>query len=354
MALSARVIRLLSKYDPALRAAGLATILSEQDTKVDDLTDGTISTTTVTLDTLTFSGGGSPVKFIDDDTLGTATATAIASAESIKAYVDNENNTQTSLGTLTALTGGTGDFNWDSGTLFVDASLNKVGIGTTSPGDHPDEKDDLVIGDLSGHRGMTIASGATSIGTIRFAPSTTANNGEGWIDYSNNSKAMRFGTNGLNTRMTIDSSGNVTANVALKTLSLDIMNAGLSAVRGNLSMDGNSLILSMEESASTASLVTIECVNEGSGTAGVLVNAENTISLEIDETARVSLNATGLAFFGATPVAKPSSTGEATGYTATGGTNVQHQDTFTGNSGSTAYTLNDIVKHLKALGLLTA
>jgi len=39
----------------------------------------------------------------------------------------------TSLGTLTALTGGTGDLNWDSGTLFVDSSANRVGIGTTSP-----------------------------------------------------------------------------------------------------------------------------------------------------------------------------------------------------------------------------
>ena len=39
----------------------------------------------------------------------------------------------TSVGTLTALTGGTGDLNWDSGTLFVDSSANAVGIGTSSP-----------------------------------------------------------------------------------------------------------------------------------------------------------------------------------------------------------------------------
>ena len=39
----------------------------------------------------------------------------------------------TSLGTLTALTGGTGDLNWDSNTLFVDSSENRVGIGTNSP-----------------------------------------------------------------------------------------------------------------------------------------------------------------------------------------------------------------------------
>src|SRR6056300_158504 len=39
----------------------------------------------------------------------------------------------TSVGTLTALTGGTGDLNWDSGTLFVDSSANSVGIGTSLP-----------------------------------------------------------------------------------------------------------------------------------------------------------------------------------------------------------------------------
>ena len=39
----------------------------------------------------------------------------------------------TSLGTLTALTGGTGDFNWDSNTLVVDSSTNRVGILNASP-----------------------------------------------------------------------------------------------------------------------------------------------------------------------------------------------------------------------------
>ena len=44
----------------------------------------------------------------------------------------------TSIGTLTGLTGGTGDLNWDSGTLFVDSSANDVGIGTTTPTDKLD------------------------------------------------------------------------------------------------------------------------------------------------------------------------------------------------------------------------
>ena len=34
----------------------------------------------------------------------------------------------TSLGTLTGLTGGTGDLVWDTTTLVVDSSANKVGM----------------------------------------------------------------------------------------------------------------------------------------------------------------------------------------------------------------------------------
>jgi hypothetical protein len=56
----------------------------------------------------------------------------------------------------------------------------------------------------------------------------------------------------------------------------------------------------------------------------------------------------------ATPIVQPSSVGETTGYSAVGGTNVDHQDTFTGNLGTKAYTINDIVKHLKSLGLVAS
>ena len=92
--------------------------------------------------------------------------------------------------------------------LSVDSAGN-VGIGTINPTAQPAEKNDLVIGDNTGNRGMTIASTNTGIGTIRFAPNTSANDIEGWIDYSGNTKKMRFGTNGLNTRMTIDNAGSV-------------------------------------------------------------------------------------------------------------------------------------------------
>lgn len=60
-----------------------------------------------------------------------------------------------------------------------------------------------------------------------------------------------------------------------------------------------------------------------------------------------------LGFWNATPIVQPSSTGETTGFTANTSANALfNESTWTGNVGSTAYTISDIVKHLKNAGLL--
>ena len=59
-----------------------------------------------------------------------------------------------------------------------------------------------------------------------------------------------------------------------------------------------------------------------------------------------------IGFFNATPVVQQSGTGEGTGFTAGSGTTTRDDSTFTGNVGSTAYRINDIVKALKNQGLL--
>ena len=61
-----------------------------------------------------------------------------------------------------------------------------------------------------------------------------------------------------------------------------------------------------------------------------------------------------LGFYNATPVAQQATTGTTTGFTANSGTTVRDDSTFTGNSGTKAYTISDIVLALKNLGLLAA
>ena len=79
------------------------------------------------------------------------------------------------------------------------------------------------------------------------------------------------------------------------------------------------------------------------------------VSNQNSEGARLGLTAADkIAFQGATPVIQQATTGETTGHAAVGGTNVDASDTFTGDTGTAAYTINDVVKALKNLGLLAA
>lgn len=61
-----------------------------------------------------------------------------------------------------------------------------------------------------------------------------------------------------------------------------------------------------------------------------------------------------LGAFGATPVGQQATTGTTTGFTAGVGTGVNDDSTFTGNSGTAAYTIGDIVLALKNYGWLAA
>jgi len=83
---------------------------------------------------ITIPAGDTKVVYSDGAGSGAAFFDAFANLK----VTDPAQTNITSLGTLTALTGGTGDLNWDSGTLFVDSSANDVGIGTTTPTDKLD------------------------------------------------------------------------------------------------------------------------------------------------------------------------------------------------------------------------
>ncbi len=59
-----------------------------------------------------------------------------------------------------------------------------------------------------------------------------------------------------------------------------------------------------------------------------------------------------LGFWNVAPVVQWSTTGTATGFSAVSGTPVLASSTFTGNVGSTAYTLGDVVGALKTCGIM--
>lgn len=59
-----------------------------------------------------------------------------------------------------------------------------------------------------------------------------------------------------------------------------------------------------------------------------------------------------LGFYGATPVVQYATEGTVTGFTAGGGTAVKDDSVFTGDFGTRAYTIGDIVLCLKTCGLM--
>lgn len=71
-------------------------------------------------------------------------------------------------------------------------------------------------------------------------------------------------------------------------------------------------------------------------------------------TSTIKVNSSNqLGFYNVTAIAQPSAAGSATGYTAGATAATFHSDdTYTGNTGSTGYTINGIVAALKNLGLI--
>jgi len=98
----------------------------------------------------------------------------------------------------------------------------------------------------------------------------------------------------------------------------------------------------------------IESRNTGAGVNYALNIAAGDISLS-DSVNGCKIGTTvsqKIGFWATTPIAQPTSQGETVGFLAGAGTAVNHDSTFTGNIGGRAYTVGDIVQHLKNIGLL--
>ena len=108
------------------------------------------------------------------------------------------------------------------------SSAGYVGIGNTNPGDFDGANAQrLVVGDGTGHDGMTIFSSGTDSGTIAFGDSASgAAAYAGRISYAHNTNALSFYTGGNTFAMTIDSSQKVGIGIDAPKQLLDVSGAG--------------------------------------------------------------------------------------------------------------------------------
>ena len=159
------------------------------------------------------------------DVTGTLTATTLAGTLSTAAQTNI-----TSVGTLSSLTV-SGDATFDTSTLKVDSTNNRVGIGTASPEAkfHLQETSVSPSYSLTGRAvavfernadmSIVLRSNDTGDSSIDFADSSAQAPARIVYDHSNNN--MQFNINGSE-RMRIDSSGNLGIGTSSPTVKLDI------------------------------------------------------------------------------------------------------------------------------------
>ena len=133
---------------------------------------------------------------------------------------------------------------------------------------------------------------------------------------------------------------------------------------GTTTFSGPVVSLNGFEGDITADAIDVSAINAADGTPAISL-ADSTGLITIANGKNVSLGtgsgtkfgtsaAQKLGFFNATPVVQPATTGTTTGFTAGSGTAAKSDSTYTGNTGTAAYTVGDIVNAMKKLGLLAA
>ena len=199
--------------------------------------------------------GSSSLEFKDAFFDGTVTADAFAgpltgdvtgNVSGTAATVTTAAQTNiTSLGTLTALTGGTGDLIWDTNTLFVDSSANKIYIGDTAS--HTDDFLQIESPASGGGHGIQIRRNDSNtdqgIGRILFGNNTDTDLVQihAKTDGATDNGALIFSTQpdsgSLTERMRITHDGEVGIGTASPAYDLHVEGSGV--IAGLISRSGS-------------------------------------------------------------------------------------------------------------------
>ena len=126
----------------------------------------------------------------------------------------------------------------DTNTLHVDATNNRVGIGTTSPGQALDVDGSVII---SANQNYYINSASTGVGRLRlhWASST----GHAYVDYKDD---LYFRADGSGAAVIFKSSGNVGIATTGPTETFDVN--GIARIRSTIKLGANQIVLSQVDS----------------------------------------------------------------------------------------------------------
>ncbi len=172
---------------------------------------------------------------------GTTGISGVDGSASAPAVTGTDSNTGINFASDTV------NINTGGSTRVTVDSAGSVGIGTSTPTSSFSNADDLVVGDGSGNRGMTILAGTSGISSIEFSDGTgsDATKTAGGIRYYHSDNYMRFNTNGGNERMRLDTLGRL----LISTTSISAVTGG--SAEGKF-FDGNDGCRLMSSRASTS------------------------------------------------------------------------------------------------------
>jgi len=130
-------------------------------------------------------------------------------------------------GSVTPAKIASGDFYFDTNTLYIDATNNLVGIGNSSPSSYSSSARQLVVGSGSGSNGITITSATNGSSAIFFADGTSSGQQyDCFISANHTDSALLFGTGSTGaTDMTITSAGRVGIGTSAPSKPLQITDA---------------------------------------------------------------------------------------------------------------------------------